>query len=60
MGILNDAVTNRRNELITLLNRRGIYRASDGRYLMGLSTYDLEMIHIAVINDDLREEQLID
>lgn len=54
MGILNDAVSERRDELIHDLNRSGIYRASDGRYITGLPLADLERINITAINEAMR------
>ncbi|MFD1350164.1 Fur-regulated basic protein FbpA [Oceanobacillus caeni] len=51
MGLLNETVTNRRNQLTTALNRFGIFQSSDGRTLNELSLYELEWIHIEVINE---------
>ncbi|MCR1833077.1 Fur-regulated basic protein FbpA [Oceanobacillus caeni] len=59
MGLLNETVTNRRNQLTTALNRFGIFQSSDGRTLNELSLYELEWIHIEVINEVDREERLI-
>ena len=51
MGILNEKVTERRENLIHALNRVEIYRASDGRYITNFPLAELEMMNIQIMNE---------
>lgn len=54
MGILNEKVTERRDELIRALNRSGITHSSHGRYITGLPLSELEWMHVESINEAMR------
>ncbi|WP_067725331.1 hypothetical protein [Oceanobacillus damuensis] len=54
MGILNEKVSDRRNELIRELKKMGIVTTSAGMSLESVSLADLEWMNIKVQNDAAR------
>lgn len=54
MGVLNDAVQDRRNHLINELNKLGVYHTDVGRALRLVSLSELEWMHITAKNHAAR------